>query len=236
MAGSRLDAAGDRIAPNIYTIRGSRSTIALWQDPNLADKLLQDLKEAGARAGLRFAVAPSIEYAEDSGAEEHAITVETAHRDPALGMTEDVAGRTPANIDSGEPPVIPENAFLIVGGVREFALASPVINIGRRLDNDVVIGDPRVSRQHAQLRAINGHYVFFDLESSGGSFINGQRRSQSILYSGDVISLGGVPVVYAQDTALSGSSGGATGPQERHGADRPTVTVHSGIPGQDPMP
>jgi pSer/pThr/pTyr-binding forkhead associated (FHA) protein len=89
------------------------------------------------------------------------------------------------NLD--ESGKIPENAFLIVEGVKVFPLTTSVINIGRRLDNQLVIDDPRVSRNHAQLRSIKGRFVVFDLNSTGGTFVNGQRTSQSVLYPGDVI-------------------------------------------------
>jgi len=62
-----------------------------------------------------------------------------------------------------------------------------------------VINDRRVSRQHAQIRAINGNFVLFDLNSSGGTFVNGDRINQRGLHPGDVISLAGVPLVYGQE-------------------------------------
>jgi pSer/pThr/pTyr-binding forkhead associated (FHA) protein len=94
---------------------------------------------------------------------------------------------------------IPENAFLIIEGLKVHPLREPIINIGRRLGNHVIIDDPRISRQHAQLRAIHGHFVLFDLNSTGGTFVNGQRTKQSVLYPNDVISLAGVTLVFGQD-------------------------------------
>jgi pSer/pThr/pTyr-binding forkhead associated (FHA) protein len=41
--------------------------------------------------------------------------------------------------------------------------------------------------------------VLFDLNSTGGSFVNGQRTSQTVLYPGDVISLAGVALIFGQD-------------------------------------
>jgi hypothetical protein len=235
-AGTRIDAAGNRVAPNVYTVRATPSARAHWQDPNVVEMLLQVLKDAGDQAGLRFATPPSIEFAEDPEVGVGDLHVEAVHRSRSLGMTQDVAGHTPAQASITEAPNIPENAFLIVGGVKEYALHAAVVNIGRRLDNDLVIDDPRVSRQHAQLRAINGYFVYFDLESSGGSFINGQRRSQSILYSGDVISLGGVPVIYAQDVSMPAVPAQATGPHEPGGAERPTAIIRPDDPNEDSMP
>jgi pSer/pThr/pTyr-binding forkhead associated (FHA) protein len=114
-----------------------------------------------------------------------------------------------------ESDAVPSNAFLIIGGTRIIPLTQPVINIGRRLDNQVVVDDPRVSRNHAQLRVIKSRYVIFDLDSTGGTFINGQRANQSVLYPGDVISLSGVTLVFGQDV-----------PSARQAAqERPVSTV-----------
>jgi len=99
-----------------------------------------------------------------------------------------------------ENDTIPENAILIIEGVRVHPLKGAVINIGRKFENHIVIDDPRISRSHAQLRAIKGHFVLFDLDSTGGTFVNGQRTSQSVLYPGDVISLAGVNLIFSQDT------------------------------------
>ncbi len=98
--------------------------------------------------------------------------------------------------DEGGP--IPEEAFLVIDGVKVIPLTQAVVNIGRRVENTVVLDDPRVSRKHAQLRAVKGRYVLYDLDSTGGSFVNGVRVTQSLLYPGDVISLAGVNVVYGQ--------------------------------------
>ncbi len=97
-----------------------------------------------------------------------------------------------------DPVRIPEDAFVIVDGVKVIPLTQPLIRIGRRLENNLVLDDPRVSRTHAELRAINGRYVLFDLNSTGGTFVNGLRITQSVVYPGDVISLAGVNLVYGQ--------------------------------------
>jgi pSer/pThr/pTyr-binding forkhead associated (FHA) protein len=122
---------------------------------------------------------------------------------------------------------IPENAFLIIEGVKVHALDATVVNIGRRLENHLVIDDPRVSRNHAQLRAIKGRFVLFDLNSTGGTFVNGQRTSQTVLYPGDVISLAGVALIFGQDNPPPRTDLGATGPLQRDPgtSERPTAAV-----------
>ncbi|MFN2151650.1 MAG: FHA domain-containing protein, partial [Anaerolineales bacterium] len=116
----------------------------------------------------------------------------------ALGNTTNITNQT--EIDGA---TFPENAFIILNGVQVYPLDQSVINIGRRSDNHVVIEDPRVSRHHAQIRAVNGRYEIFDLDSTGGTFVNRQRVNQSVLRPGDVISLAGVPLIYGQEAPNS---------------------------------
>ena len=132
---------------------------------------------------------------------------------------------TPLDTGGIDDSNLPENAFLIVEGVKVFPLALPVINIGRRLDNQLIIDDPRVSRNHAQLRTIKGRYVVFDLNSTGGTFVNGQRTSQSVLYPGDVISLAGVALIFGQDNPPPRPDLKETAPLQAGASDRPTATV-----------
>ena len=96
---------------------------------------------------------------------------------------------------------IPEEAFLVLEGIKVVPLVQAIINIGRRFENNLVIDDPRVSRYHAQLRAVDGHYELLDMDSSGGTYINGMRITKSILYSGDEISLAGFTMAYRQHDA-----------------------------------
>jgi pSer/pThr/pTyr-binding forkhead associated (FHA) protein len=93
---------------------------------------------------------------------------------------------------------VPLDAFLVLEGIKVIPLTKVIINIGRRLENDIVIDDPRVSRYHAQLRVVNDGYELIDVNSMGGTYINGNRITKSILYPNDLISLAGVELVYKQ--------------------------------------
>jgi pSer/pThr/pTyr-binding forkhead associated (FHA) protein len=94
---------------------------------------------------------------------------------------------------------LPLNAFFIIEGARIYPLVKAVVNIGRGLENDLVLDDLRVSRNHAQLRAIHGQFVLFDLNSTRGTLINGHRIVQAILYPHDTISLGGLTLTFNQE-------------------------------------
>ena len=90
-------------------------------------------------------------------------------------------------------------AYLIVNS-EVFTITSSLTNIGRKLDNHIVLNDPRISRNHAQVRVVEGQYVLLDLNSTGGTTVNGRKVTKSVLYSGDLISLAGVEIKFVQDT------------------------------------
>lgn len=89
-----------------------------------------------------------------------------------------------------------QNAFLIVDGTKVFAIDQDDFSIGRKSDNQIIIDDPHVSRYHAKIRMIDGKYILFDLESTVGTSVNGKRIQTTILKPGDVISIGGVPIIF----------------------------------------
>jgi serine phosphatase RsbU (regulator of sigma subunit) len=81
--------------------------------------------------------------------------------------------------------------LIVVGGVQtHYMLAKPVVTIGRRQDRDIVIAEPRVSRNHAQIERRGTDYFILDLGSSHGTFVNGEATQHRCLRSGDRIELG----------------------------------------------
>jgi len=106
-------------------------------------------------------------------------------------------------------------AYLIVNS-EVFPLGKELTNIGRKLDNHIVIQDPRVSRNHAQIRIVDDQYILLDLNSTGGTTVNGNKISKSVLYSGDSISLAGVNLKFVQDTPrMISKSMDRTGPLKK---------------------
>jgi ABC transport system ATP-binding/permease protein len=72
-----------------------------------------------------------------------------------------------------------------------FRLQSKIIKIGRRPDNDVVLSDLGVSKQHAELRlSSTGRYQIIDLGSHNGTFVNGIRVNEAELTETDIVSIG----------------------------------------------
>jgi hypothetical protein len=216
------DAEGNKVAPNIFTLVTHPSSADRWQEPKLLDTMINSLKIVGQEAGFKFSAPPTISIVQNSQQAEDEIDVVASHK---LEAAADTRGMTPINDAKAEKEDVklPKNAFFIVDGVKVFPLNKSIINIGRRMDNQLVIDDPRVSRNHSQLRAIKGRFVIFDLNSTGGTFVNGQRTSQSVLYPGDVVSLAGVPLVFGQDNPPPRPDLAKTDPLSKASSERPTA-------------
>ncbi len=190
------------VVPNLFTLTVNTSQVkAIQANHSLLEGLARTLQEAGEEFNLKFSGPVVIHILGENSIPLGDVRVAARNSRENLAQTSDLA------LDEwNEINALPLNAFLIVDGTRIFALQSTVINIGRRPDNQLFIDDPRVSRTHAQLRAVKGHYILFDLNSTGGTFVNGARINQFSLRPGDVISLSGVPLVYGQDTTGAGET------------------------------
>ena len=199
------------LAPNVFTLIVATETSPMWKEPRTIDTLKNIIVTAGKDVGLKFIGQPMVTITTDDTYSPEEVRVVASHKLEPLGETQGLQN-TSSGSDVAEITGIPDNAFLIIEGVKVHPLNESVVNIGRRLENQLVIDDPRVSRNHAQLRAIKGRFVLFDLNSTGGTFVNGQRTSQTVLYPGDVISLAGVALIFGQDNPPSRSDTSNTSP------------------------
>lgn len=194
---SRTDQEGRKIAPNLYTLVIPEEQLDFWkQNEAYLDKLAEMLQDVASENDLTFAHSPVIRVRGESGLQPdgYRFQIDAHHSADGLAQTS-----TMASVSEYQTENTPANAFLIVDGAQIFPISSPTVTIGRRPDNQLVIQDPRVSRVHAQIRVIGWQIALFDLDSSGGTFVNGKRIQQALLSPGDVISLAGVPLVFGQD-------------------------------------
>ncbi len=182
-------------APSLFIIYLHPDSLAYWMTHgSIVAEIGKTLRDVAREYDIYFQHDPEIHLQPDSHLSLEGIRVEATTQ-------QDMGGQTASfSVPAIAPPSsIPRNAFLIVEGDRVFPLSQLVVNIGRRSDNHLVLSDPRVSRAHAQIRAIRGQYVLFDLNSTGGTMVNGRRIHQCALKPGDVISLSGVPLIYGEE-------------------------------------
>jgi pSer/pThr/pTyr-binding forkhead associated (FHA) protein len=102
------------------------------------------------------------------------------------------------------------------------------ITIGRTVDNDVVLPDPGISRQHLSIRDKGGAYIVKDLGSSNGTQLNGQKIVEEVLKPGDQIRAGGALILFegpiAESKAARPASPGRGKREEKPaGRERPAV-------------
>jgi hypothetical protein len=176
------------------------------EQPGLEVELAHHVAELAAQANLALQVTPVVHVVPDEGIGLRQVRVE------ARWMPEEAAAleRTRQMEDSAEEAEAAATAvpmgrpFLILEGRRHVNLLQPVIAVGRALDNDLIIEDPRISRHHAQLRLRYGRYVLYDLGSASGTQINDYPIEECVLHSGDIISFAGVQVIYGEDPPTPG--------------------------------
>ncbi len=100
--------------------------------------------------------------------------------------------------DSIQTAIKEADAFLIVQGRQHIQLDRAVIRIGRRIDNDIVLDAPSISRHHAQIRWRQRYFVLYDVSRHGRTFVNGVKTAEHILRPGDVITLSDIFLVYGE--------------------------------------
>lgn len=80
--------------------------------------------------------------------------------------------------------------YSIEGQERTLPLSGSRLRIGREADNDVVLSDPSVSRQHAELIHQAGAWIARDLKSTNGIQLNRTPVLEARLQPGDRLTIG----------------------------------------------
>ena len=71
--------------------------------------------------------------------------------------------------------------ILIEEGRREYLVADADRHIGRDASNDIVVHDDEISARHARISCRDQGFWREDLQSTNGTFVNGERIRESIL-------------------------------------------------------
>jgi hypothetical protein len=191
-------------APNEYRVFLSprdRERFADYEDA-LAQELAGYLLEHARRERLVLLTSPVVEFETDDrlGLGEFGIQTRMA---PPEGQEDDEApveqsGRTMvySTSERHSQPLEErarsraETALVVLGGKR-MVVGPAGATLGRSRKCDIVVDDPNVSREHAEVRPRGGSWVLRDLGSTNGSSINGRRtEGAEVLKPGDEIELG----------------------------------------------
>lgn len=74
--------------------------------------------------------------------------------------------------------------------VHKYYFDKEVMSVGRARDNDIVIENLSVSRNHSRIRLQDGKYILTDLNSANGTFVNGIKVSKTEIVDDDIITIG----------------------------------------------
>lgn len=86
--------------------------------------------------------------------------------------------------------VFPALVFVQGSEQKNIVLNRSPFTVGRKVDKDLVIADPRVSRDHAQITQEGLDFFLVDLGSKHGTFVNGERIQRQKLERGDRLEFG----------------------------------------------
>ncbi|MFG3257283.1 FHA domain-containing protein [Streptomyces sp. NPDC048172] len=86
------------------------------------------------------------------------------------------------------PPEIVGRQGSLAG--ERFGIGAKPLTFGRKAANSVVIREESISRFHAEVRREGHGFVLYDLGSSNGTFVNGERTTSRVLQPGDLITIG----------------------------------------------
>jgi len=85
--------------------------------------------------------------------------------------------------------------------IKEVQLTKDRTTLGRRPYNDIVIDNLAVSGEHAVLQMEGERFVIEDLNSTNGTYVNGQTVKKQALSNGDTIEIGKYKIKFVLDGA-----------------------------------
>ena len=193
----------------VYLSSRDRERFAEYEEA-LRTELVGYLLEHARREHLVLTSRPVVEFETDNRLRLGEFGIQTRVVTPPAGGEDDLdrgAGGEPYSEASGRTMVYStagrvaepleerarsrsHTALLLIGGKR-LVVGPAGATMGRSRQCDVMVDDPNVSREHAEIRPRGGSWVLTDLNSTNGSRLNGQRLDHSeVLKPGDEIELG----------------------------------------------
>ncbi|HMJ59720.1 MAG TPA: FHA domain-containing protein [Gemmatimonadales bacterium] len=132
--------------------------------------------------------------------------------------------------------------FLVRSGAlkgQRLVVKTPVANIGRADYNDLMIPDESVSTSHAKLQRREGVWVLVDLDSTNGTFVDGERvKGETPLSPGVTVRFGDISLVFepTDDAAVVAKGGGTRMMEAMKPAAPPPAPKPAAKPAPAPAP
>jgi FhaA, N-terminal domain/FHA domain len=201
-------------APNEYSVYLSPTDREQFEsyEESLLNELQEYLGEHAKRESYVLLSSPKVLMNTDSDLEVGEFGIATRMVQPEPGQPEPVQEATPGATmvyRPQSPPtqaatpaelgVAPEVVTLDADGTRHQIDKSSVV-IGRSKECDIRLGDPNVSRRHAEVRREGQTYWIIDLGSTNGMSVNGRRQQRAQLNDEDRITVGSTELVFRRSS------------------------------------
>jgi hypothetical protein len=202
---------GRAMVPNLYTIELSQTDYDRLGDyeEDLSDDLVAAAQEHADSQGYQPGGPLEVQLVEGEGLETGVFrvrpaTAKAAGREPAAREQAPAAAPRPQASAGTAVDEVPAQRpaprsnpsarpWLDIAGDR-YPLLGSLTTLGRDETADIVIDDPGVSRRHSEIRVTTDgpHLVtsIRDLNSTNGTFVNGDRISSQRLQDGDRLTIG----------------------------------------------
>ena len=169
---------------------------------------------------------------------------------PALAASPEQLKHTVHGIEAvAPPPPSPPRptgaafaSFLVrSGGLmgQRLPVKTPVVNLGRADYNDIVLPDPSISTSHAKLQRREGVWVLVDLDSTNGTFVEGEQvKGEAPLGPGAMVRLGDVQLLFEPVDEKQGvlKGGGTQVLRAPHSSAPPAPPAPAAPPGPPASP
>ena len=166
-----VDVRGRTVIPNHFTVQLSAADNERFAE--IHDTLVRELCDAAREhardEGYTFLGPVEVEMVTDDRMHTGAFQIEGRMREGQGGL-----GAGSLVLPTGERVVLGEH----------------IITVGRMPESNIVLADPNVSRNHAEIRPKGTGFVVIDLESTNGTKVNGIRVREQELVDGDELTFG----------------------------------------------
>jgi len=96
------------------------------------------------------------------------------------------------------------------GAEKTYVIESERTTIGRGEHNNVLVGDPRASKEHCEIVEVDGRWKLVDLESHNGTRVNGEFRNKAWLAHEDRIAIGQSEIRFGLERGARAAPSGAS--------------------------
>ncbi len=187
MLDGRVASVGATLAPNRYTVRlhpEDAAVFASWEAA-LCQELETWLAGVAFARGLTMVASIGVRVVPDPGVRRRSVRAEAC-----FDRGGDVSEHRPESQQNSAPPL---RLLPIEPRHQEILLPSAQpTTVGRATTNHLVLPHVEVSRHHARFDPFGLGWRIIDLDSTNGTWVNGERIREAAIAVGDEVSFGGL--------------------------------------------